>query len=53
MLHNEHTEEDREFGGWALSEIISTAMNNCTFAVQQPVAGKEKCEATLEQFLKQ
>lgn len=53
MLHTEHTEEEREFGGWALSEVISTEINNHTFVAQQPLAGKEKCKATLEQFIKQ
>lgn len=49
MLQPEHSEEEREFRGRLLSEVPSTEMNNCAFVVQQPVAGKQKCKATISQ----
>lgn len=49
MLQPEHNEEEREFKGRVLSEVLSTEMNNCAFVVQQPVPGKQKCKATISQ----
>lgn len=51
MFQPEYNEEEREFGSRVLSEVTSTEMNNCAFVVQQPVAGKQKCKATISQTI--
>lgn len=51
MLRPEHNEEEGEFRGRVLSEITSTEINNWAFVVQQPVAGKQKCKATISQTI--